>query len=245
MARSDFGFLFLKIGGDMKLCVWLSVLFVCFSCDQVQRITDIQGNINTIVSGYSAGVVGNACHEIFPFESGDSLGKPFSEIYLTLLPPEDIQDRLGEFDFDQVAFFPASWADGRGESDHSLPLSSEYDERTNTIKITLEKPVTENGKYTFSMLTFSTAISGLKTSVVKVNFDIYFLHGDVHSNNPAKPDKPGDGRVDLADLGTILSEYGMTQPRPQTCFASDLNDDGVVDLSDLGWVLTSYGLSVL
>ncbi len=53
--------------------------------------------------------------------------------------------------------------------------------------------------------------------------------------------QPGDldinGRVDLSDLGIVLSDYGCTSG----C-VGDLNGDLVTDLSDVGEVLANFGL---
>jgi subtilisin family serine protease len=46
-------------------------------------------------------------------------------------------------------------------------------------------------------------------------------------------DLDGDGDVDLADLGILLSSYGVDG-------AGDLNGDGVTDLADLGILLAHY-----
>lgn len=50
-----------------------------------------------------------------------------------------------------------------------------------------------------------------------------------------------DCRVDLSDLGTVLSNYGRTDA---TAFDGDFDGDGDVDLSDLGVVLAAYGTCV-
>jgi len=49
-------------------------------------------------------------------------------------------------------------------------------------------------------------------------------------------DMNGDGTVDSADLGTLLSEWG-----PCTGCAADLIDDGQVDSADLGALLSLWG----
>jgi formylglycine-generating enzyme required for sulfatase activity len=51
-------------------------------------------------------------------------------------------------------------------------------------------------------------------------------------------DTNGDGTVDSADLGTLLSEWG-----PCTGCAADLIDDGQVDSADLGALLSLWGSS--
>jgi len=45
----------------------------------------------------------------------------------------------------------------------------------------------------------------------------------------------GDGVVDTADLGLLISEFGTAGP------ASDLNDDSIVDTADLGLLISDFG----
>jgi hypothetical protein len=52
-------------------------------------------------------------------------------------------------------------------------------------------------------------------------------------------DLNGDGQVDLADLNTLLANYGMLSGA--THEQGDVDDDGDVDLSDLGALLAVYG----
>jgi hypothetical protein len=47
-------------------------------------------------------------------------------------------------------------------------------------------------------------------------------------------DLTGDGVVDGADLGLVLSAWGNSP-------LSDLNDDGITDGADLGLLLTAFG----
>lgn len=53
---------------------------------------------------------------------------------------------------------------------------------------------------------------------------------------PCPSDLSGDGMIDGADLGAVLSAWG-----PCAGCAADLNDDGVVDGGDLGALLSSWG----
>lgn len=48
-----------------------------------------------------------------------------------------------------------------------------------------------------------------------------------------------DGRVDLSDLGAVLSGYGLSSGA--TFADGDIDGDGDVDLSDLGHVLAGFG----
>ncbi len=56
---------------------------------------------------------------------------------------------------------------------------------------------------------------------------------------PQEPSCPsdvtGDGAIDLADLNTVLANFG------QASESGDTNDDGVVDLADLNAVLAAFG----
>jgi probable HAF family extracellular repeat protein len=54
-------------------------------------------------------------------------------------------------------------------------------------------------------------------------------------------DLNGDGQVDIADLGQMLPNYGITGGA--TYEDGDLNGDGNVDISDLGALLAAYGSS--
>ncbi len=54
-------------------------------------------------------------------------------------------------------------------------------------------------------------------------------------------DITGDGKVDLGDLGVILSAFGSCDGDPQYSARADLNGDGCAGLSDLGIVLSHYG----
>ena len=51
-------------------------------------------------------------------------------------------------------------------------------------------------------------------------------------------DLNGDGRVDLADLGILLADFGCTPPA--TC-PGDIDGDGDTDLADLGILLSNFG----
>ncbi|MCH8807592.1 MAG: hypothetical protein IH986_16110 [Planctomycetes bacterium] len=52
-------------------------------------------------------------------------------------------------------------------------------------------------------------------------------------------DLNGDGCVDLADLGTLLADFGCTPPA--SC-PGDVDGDGDTDLADLGILLSNFGL---
>jgi hypothetical protein len=49
-------------------------------------------------------------------------------------------------------------------------------------------------------------------------------------------DLNGDGAVDTADLGLLISSFGVTGPSP-----ADINGDGVVDTADLGVFVQAFG----
>jgi hypothetical protein len=48
-------------------------------------------------------------------------------------------------------------------------------------------------------------------------------------------DLNGDGSIDVADLGMLLTVYGTNNP------VSDMNNDGIVDAADLGILLGAFG----
>jgi hypothetical protein len=48
-------------------------------------------------------------------------------------------------------------------------------------------------------------------------------------------DLNGDGFVDSADLGILLTAWGTNNA------AADINDDGIVDSADLGQLLSNWG----
>jgi hypothetical protein len=52
------------------------------------------------------------------------------------------------------------------------------------------------------------------------------------------PDLDGNGRVDGADLGLMLSAFGTNDP--SQAVRGDLNDDGQVDGRDLGVLLAGW-----
>ncbi|MCB9838518.1 MAG: hypothetical protein H6813_04200 [Phycisphaeraceae bacterium] len=54
---------------------------------------------------------------------------------------------------------------------------------------------------------------------------------------PCPADINGDGAIDTADLGILLSNFGTADP------GSDLNNDGTVDTADLGILLSQFGTS--
>jgi hypothetical protein len=51
-----------------------------------------------------------------------------------------------------------------------------------------------------------------------------------------KGDLNGDGKVEVMDLGILLSAWGRTDKPP-----ADLNQDGIVDVVDLGILLSHWG----
>ena len=53
---------------------------------------------------------------------------------------------------------------------------------------------------------------------------------------PAKGDLNSDGKVDIIDLGILLSNWGSATKPP-----ADLNQDGYVDIIDLGIMLSNWG----
>ncbi|MFZ9689531.1 MAG: hypothetical protein ACO3DS_06805, partial [Phycisphaerales bacterium] len=52
---------------------------------------------------------------------------------------------------------------------------------------------------------------------------------------PAEGDLNGDGGIDGADLGILLTQWGFVHS------SADLNGDGIVDGEDLGRLLTFWG----
>jgi 6-phosphogluconolactonase (cycloisomerase 2 family) len=58
---------------------------------------------------------------------------------------------------------------------------------------------------------------------------------------PCAGDVNDDDEIDLADLGILLSSYGLCEGDPGFLPEADLDDDGCVQLSDLGVLLASYG----
>lgn len=54
-------------------------------------------------------------------------------------------------------------------------------------------------------------------------------------------DVTGDGRVDLSDLGALLTAFGACSGAPEYTTAADLDGSGCVELSDLGELLAHYG----
>ncbi len=73
----------------------------------------------------------------------------------------------------------------------------------------------------------------------------WHLTGGFWAVGPPPPPPPCDGDtdgnrvVDLADLATVLSQFG----RPGTDLAGDVNGDGEVSLPDLAIVLALFGTS--
>ncbi|MBI5866487.1 MAG: hypothetical protein HZB38_18615 [Planctomycetes bacterium] len=64
-----------------------------------------------------------------------------------------------------------------------------------------------------------------------------------HTGTQLTGDVNGDGVVDLADLATLLSHFGLGPVPPQTREDGDLDGDGDVDLSDLALLLSDFGTS--
>jgi hypothetical protein len=58
------------------------------------------------------------------------------------------------------------------------------------------------------------------------------------------PDIDRDGRVDGADLVTLLQHYGAAAGNPDYLPAADFNENGRVDLGDLAKLLSQYGDSI-
>ena len=56
------------------------------------------------------------------------------------------------------------------------------------------------------------------------------------SGDPCHADLNGDGFVDGADLGLLLTAFGTNDPN------ADINNDGGVDGADLGLMLTGWGV---
>ena len=53
---------------------------------------------------------------------------------------------------------------------------------------------------------------------------------------PPSPDLDGNGTVDSADLGLLISAWNATGPNP-----ADLNGDGIVGPADLGILIVAWG----
>ncbi len=54
------------------------------------------------------------------------------------------------------------------------------------------------------------------------------------SKDPCPEDITGDGQIDGADLGQMLSQWGGPG-------SADFNEDGIVDGADLGGLLAAWG----
>ncbi len=68
--------------------------------------------------------------------------------------------------------------------------------------------------------------------------DVYFISAKDDGKKPGDPclgDINGDGAVDGADLGLLLTAWGSDNA------SADLNNDGIVDGADLGLLLTAWG----
>jgi hypothetical protein len=65
---------------------------------------------------------------------------------------------------------------------------------------------------------------------------ILWIKGPLSGVQSCTPDLNGDGQVDGADLGMLLSAWGSTAGG-----CADLNNDGIVDGSDLGILLAAWG----
>ena len=64
----------------------------------------------------------------------------------------------------------------------------------------------------------------------------YQCSGSPSPPPPAKGDLNSDGKVDIIDLGILLSNWGSATKPP-----ADLNQDGYVDIIDLGIMLSNWG----
>ena len=69
------------------------------------------------------------------------------------------------------------------------------------------------------------------------------LIGDFET--PTEPwrvaDANDDGKVDVADLGILATNYNEMPPDPEGRMGGDFNNDGVVNVADLGILATHYG----
>jgi hypothetical protein len=66
----------------------------------------------------------------------------------------------------------------------------------------------------------------------------------VAGDEPLVGDLDGDGDVDLDDLSTLLSLYGLCDGDPGYVPAADLDGSGCIDLGDLSLLLSNYGTGV-
>jgi hypothetical protein len=81
-------------------------------------------------------------------------------------------------------------------------------------------------------------------------YDEALSAGQVASNFRLGPDREpaylvadanADGRVDVADLGILATNYNDTPPAPAGRQGGDFNVDGAVDVEDLGILATQFG----
>jgi hypothetical protein len=85
-----------------------------------------------------------------------------------------------------------------------------------------------------------TGVIGFYAAGAAINDGTASSNDDVYTISEMRPaaslgDLNGDGAVDTADLGLLLSAFGSTDP------VADINNDGIVDTADLGLLLGVFG----
>jgi hypothetical protein len=77
----------------------------------------------------------------------------------------------------------------------------------------------------------------LSTAAVLASFMLLFPLG-VSADGKSQGDLDNNGKVDIIDLSTLLSNYGTTNT------VADANGNGTVDIIDLSIVLSNYGKTI-
>jgi hypothetical protein len=73
------------------------------------------------------------------------------------------------------------------------------------------------------------------TSTIQYQTFLVTLPTSCPSDATCPPDLNGDGAVDTADLGLLITAFGTSEE------CSDINGDGVVDTADLGILISAFG----
>ncbi|MFQ5807305.1 MAG: hypothetical protein ACE5I3_12730, partial [Phycisphaerae bacterium] len=133
---------------------------------------------------------------------------------------------LGNVPF--VVELPATFDDALAPLTYELlsePVQATVAAGTGPYRLMRPEPLTEGtDSFTFQV---SSAVGS--SNVATVNLVYVSCVGDLN----------GDGQVDLSDLATLLSNYGVTEEAELE--DGDLDGDGDVDLDDLAALLAHYG----